>query len=513
MTPSCTTAAPKGCWGTTPLEHRKHYCNPKSRITRLAIKIIAKIAIVAAGTLIGFCIGGLVGAAIGCAIGVALVGMHALGFHLYRKHTQHQRIGPVAPNQIPHTWENVDQGNKVSFLSSGQQTIEAKFKLMEEAKQSIELSANFAAGPQLDKLLDLAEQKLKIEPGIKLHFILSSVLISIKQKKRIKQLNKTYRGQCQILTTGIHPNFHRDKASTTENHAKILVVDEKLAVIGDSGFEDFYAQNGYEVSIFPPKRDLLKRKFLGFATNSCDLLIQGPLVKQMREEYFRLHYIWEARSRKSARKTPPARYFPLDENLPIANLPEMSLVKVEKLQFFGSDPDCPFNPITDEYVRLINAAEKTIHIANMEFSPSQKIKDALKKAEKRHVNITLFTNSGGACAPLSQLLFCPANRMNYGLANQVYEFYVKNILLHQKTMVVDGKRWIVGSYNCGPKSARFDYESAVSGQSTEIGKAILDNYEIMKNYSNLYEGEEKKKITKRPFHKAFLTNFLLPMFS
>jgi phosphatidylserine/phosphatidylglycerophosphate/cardiolipin synthase-like enzyme len=478
---------PERFYGTTPLAERTHYSDATtSRIAPIAIAIFTSLA---AGAIIGFAIAAVVGACAGAAIAVAITAVAIAIFSLYKETCRYALVGPYLPadfiaNTSPHP--DAPKINKVLYYPTGKQSTEAKFHLLESAKQSIELSANFAGGAHLDRLLDIFKEKLR-DPNFKIHFIVSEDLITKEQQQRITKLNTAHPESCHILVTARSLNHHRDTLSTTENHAKMVLVDGSFAIVGDSGIQDFYDHQGDGKFDDNSKRELslqtrFKERFLGRATKSADLLIHGPLATQMRESYFRLHAVLEKRTTATFKK----RYFPLDATKPILDadtLPKPPLRKVSNLHFFGSDPDCPYNSITKEYVRLIQTAKKTITICNMEFSLVPELRSALEQAKKNNpkLTVTLITNGKHPTSPGSQELFVPANRMHYSpdVIDTVCEFKVHKTLLHQKAMLVDGKSWVIGSYNISPKSAYYDYESAVSGTSRNIGAQFKRDFDKM----------------------------------
>jgi phosphatidylserine/phosphatidylglycerophosphate/cardiolipin synthase-like enzyme len=147
------------------------------------------------------------------------------------------------------------------------------------------------------------------------------------------------------------------------------------------------------------------------------MLIHGPLVQEIRENYFRLHAVFESRSAPHKPQQLAKRYFALNPNkerISTDNLPGGPLRKVSKLAFFGSDPDCPRNAITEEYIRLIKTARKTITISNMEFVLVPEIKAALAEAKRLNpqLKVTLITNGTQRKSPTIFPKKAPAMIMN-----------------------------------------------------------------------------------------------------
>ena len=149
--------------------------------------------------------------------------------------------------------------------------------------------------------------------------------------------------------------------------------------------------------------------------------------------------------------------------------------------------------ITAEYARLIRNATDEIKIANLYLSPADEIFDALLDAVNRGVKLTILTNGReDGFTPEFTNFFCWANRMSYipffhgktfsfwdywnvketqPKKTQIYEYHVRDILLHKKVMLVDGHLFVVGSYNLGIKSHLSDYESVMVIDSAEVAAA------------------------------------------
>lgn len=162
------------------------------------------------------------------------------------------------------------------------------------------------------------------------------------------------------------------------------------------------------------------------------------------------------------------------------------------------------NAITKEYVRLINEAKEEIIIANLYFCPVDDVYNALMGAVNRGVKLTVLTNGISDYSPQYTKYFCWANRINYApllygkkfsmwdsryATNaelkkvRFFEYHVKDILLHKKMMVIDGRYSVIGSYNLGYRSDIGEYEMIVIFDAQEIANDLKKVHEKDLSYS------------------------------
>jgi phosphatidylserine/phosphatidylglycerophosphate/cardiolipin synthase-like enzyme len=123
----------------------------------------------------------------------------------------------------------------------------------------------------------------------------------------------------------------------------------------------------------------------------------------------------------------------------------------------------------------------------------------------------VLTNGVGEFSPQYTQYFCWANRMNYvpvfyGSSfhfwdawfmsskpvknTHVYEYHVKDVTLHKKVMIVDGKTSLVGSYNLGVRSDMGDYEMVIRLDSTTIASDLINVHKKDLQHSREISPEE-----------------------
>ncbi len=164
-----------------------------------------------------------------------------------------------------------------------------------------------------------------------------------------------------------------------------------------------------------------------------------------------------------------SRYFPV-EGVKGVNLefkqPE-GLFKNVKVRFFVGGPEHRGNnPITNECVKLIKSANKSIMFGNSQFNPDKKILKALKQ---KKIKVTGIFNKN-----VQKLFLVYPSRVNYKYLNKIYEYDRGPTLYHKKILVIDNKKAMIGSYNFSQKSAHYDNEIALEIEDEQF-TGVLKN--------------------------------------
>jgi phosphatidylserine/phosphatidylglycerophosphate/cardiolipin synthase-like enzyme len=187
------------------------------------------------------------------------------------------------------------------------------------------------------------------------------------------------------------------------------------------------------------------------------------------------------------------RFFDLEENQPL-KCPlfheEEGLVRDSRLKYIVGGPEHRGqNPITNEIAHLIEDSSQEVNIANLLFNPDKKISMALTKAKAKQVALNGYFNGTGVGSSAGHYLYAWPNRYNYHLLSNVYECEKENILYHKKVMTVDKRYAVVGSYNFGVKSAKWDYENVCVFDDPRIAALMEQALEEDKHFSAHFSGD------------------------
>lgn len=396
-----------------------------------------------------------------------------------------------------------DTRSAVMVTRDAAETTRWKLELLRHAQQSIEVSANFAGGPDYRQGLRFMAEAMDRNPNLQVHLMYETILMDPEDKAMTEAIARDYPEQFHAVQNAIELEIVEYGASIG-NHLKILVVDEKYFVIGGTNFEQTLSTEGLRPEIEPHRDNGVGA--LGYAgSRDMDVVGVGPMAETLRKVYFVTHARFERlildgrMVRDDAELAPYSRYTSIDASKAtviesLDNNPELIRGAPVKLTVGGAHY-AGGNPITHEYTRLITNAQKTIDIGNLYMMPVRPIFNALLDAGNRGVAMTITTNGVHDRSPHMTELFAWGGRLNYyplltGVelegpdyffadeipANnvQLREYYVERVAYHKKMMVVDGKTVVIGCYNFGKKSDTGDYELILTIESEIAAKKALE---------------------------------------
>ncbi|MCH9625515.1 MAG: Cardiolipin synthase [Chlamydiales bacterium] len=414
-----------------------------------------------------------------------------------------------------------EKENAFIVCDNGLEMFEWDIDALRQATEFVEISACLFGGEIARRLLSEIEARITKVPNLQVYILTTPILLEEDDKRMIDRL----------LTKYPH-NFHLEHASSivllwpdisgVDNHIKMFVVDEKYFSVGGTNLDESQCS----VGTFTPSRENKKTSIvtqgLPAAMRDQDIVGRGTFAKQLRETFYKAYSIWENYNKTGILEKNPEKFKdnphfkPLSAD-PVVQRFELSDRKKEindsNIKLVLGGPYQNQNAITAEYVRLIDSAKEEIDIANLYFCPVEPIFKALLRAVNRGVHLKVITNGLTDIAPDYSQFFCWANRMSYvpmfygdtfhfwdvwSVANkavkntEISEYYVKNVLLHKKMMLIDGKKAVVGSYNLGTRSDMGDYELIVVIDSAEITGDLKDVFNKDLTFSRRVTPEEAR---------------------
>jgi cardiolipin synthase len=224
------------------------------------------------------------------------------------------------------------------------------------------------------------------------------------------------------------------------DHRKILVVDGRVGFTGGMNIGD-----EYDGDAGAPGR-----------WKDTHVRVEGPAVKYLQRAFMGMRW------RKEGDAVAEADYFPpLREDGPHA-------VRV-----------LPTTPLLGRpYVRIvlrraIHAARRTVHATQSYFLPDARVLWSLRAAARRGVEIGLVVPSVSD-VPLA----LHAGRSTYGrlLRSGVSLHEFQGLILHQKTVIVDGEWSILGSANMDIRSFRINHEISLDVLGRDFAERLEDAF-------------------------------------
>ncbi|MDE2301577.1 MAG: hypothetical protein KGK11_03355, partial [Sphingomonadales bacterium] len=229
------------------------------------------------------------------------------------------------------------------------------------------------------------------------------------------------------------------------DHRKILVVDGRLALVGGVNLATEYEINRFAKSGSPANATDLPWR-------DTDIEVTGPAVAQL-EGIFVQHWREQRGPDLPLVLDPPPAAAPTGDSV---------------VRFIASSPHHPVRRYYVTLVSALRAAERSITVEAAYFVPTRDETAALVAAAARGVDVALIVPSK-TDSPVSQAV----GRSHYGalLRAGVKIYERKGVILHSKTMTVDGVWSVVGSSNFDHRSIVYNDEvdAIVIGTSTAAG--------------------------------------------
>jgi cardiolipin synthase len=202
------------------------------------------------------------------------------------------------------------------------------------------------------------------------------------------------------------------------DHRKILIVDGKVAITGGVNISQVYSSGppgtGDEQGAQMPWRD-------------TDVQIEGPAVAEFQKLFLNT---WQ---RQKGATLSDRNYFPdmKGEGNTLVGVLGSTEGEANRITFIM-------------YVAAITFAENSIHMTNAYFAPDSQIMKALTDAAKRGVDVKIILPGA-----TDRSLALYAGQYYYAdlLKSGVKLYKRRNVLLHAKTLVIDGIWSTVGSTN------------------------------------------------------------------
>jgi cardiolipin synthase A/B len=313
------------------------------------------------------------------------------------------------------------KGNKVTLLVDGPATYAAMFKAIRQATDHINLETfiiedivtNEETGLNLADLL-LQKQAAGVQVNI-LYDSRGSYSTPAPFFQRLRN------GGIQVAEFNpLNPVKARGKWRLAKSdHRKILIVDGRIAFTGGINISQVYS-SGLSGSREPSRTPIPWR--------DTDVQIEGPAVAEFQKLFLDT---WQ---RQQGAKLDERNYFP-----DLKKEPGNTLVGV-----VGSSPGEANRLTFVLYVSAITFAENSLHMTNAYFVPDHQTVEALTDAARRGVAVKIVL-SGTSDSSLIQY----AGQYYYSelLKSGVRLFRRNQVLLHAKTLVIDGVWSTVGSTN------------------------------------------------------------------
>lgn len=420
----------------------------------------------------------------------------------------------------------------VYVLEDGGGSLVARAWLAEYAEQTIDIQY-FIFSPDNVGLIASDYLVRAADRGVKVRLLVDDVMVDAGIHE-ILTLDSHDNIEIRIYNPGVNlgknlvarlKKFATDfRGANQRMHNKTFIVDGKVTITGGRNIADEYFDYDHEynfrdrdVLLLGKVNESIENSFEDFWTSPLSVPVTG-LVSEEKANYAdtarfdRLHQY----------ACNPENFWPQVRER-IQNLPAMfeslrtsgNLVWLENVQFVSDIPGknnsgtlAGGGVCTDSLVNLIRNARTSIDIQSPYLITTEKSRELFKSAVKRGVKIRILTNSMASTDNMEAFSGYQRDRkelLQTGV--KIYEFrpdamerfqvmtgalqeklsFTPIFGLHAKSMVVDGRIAVIGTFNLDPRSANLNTECITIIRSGKIAAGVLAGMETEFKAENSWE--------------------------
>ncbi|PLP97969.1 cardiolipin synthase [Cupriavidus pauculus] len=340
-------------------------------------------------------------------------------------------------------------GNKVLLLKDGPATFQAMFSAIRSAKDHINLETYIIEDDAVGNRF--ADELIKKQAqGVQVNLIYDSVGAINSPKEYFKRLSDS--GINVLEFNPVNPMSAKKGWDVNQrDHRKLLIVDGRIAFLGGINISSVYSSGSFRPKSRPQPAG-------SPAWRDTHMRVEGPVVHEFQKLFLAT---W---AKQKGKTLAPRNYYP-----------KLGNTGTEVVRAIGSSPDEPYSLIYATLLSAIGSAVTSVYLTNAYFVPDPQLLAALKDAATRGVNVRLILPSRTD----SWLVFF-AGRSFYDelLRSGVKIFERRDVLLHAKTVVIDGIWSTIGSTNLDWRSFLYNDEvnAVILGQ--EFGAQMQAMFDV-----------------------------------
>ena len=350
-------------------------------------------------------------------------------------------------------------GNKATLLIDGPTTYKSMFEAIEKAKDHINLETYIfdpdEAGQRFADALIAKQQS-----GVQVNIIYDSVGSLNTPAEFFQRLRDT--GMNVLEYNPVNPLKLRKGWNVNQrDHRKLMIIDGEIAFVGGINISGVYSSGSSSFGSRSGSSSTSEDDEKGaedIPWRDTHVRIEGPVVSEFQKLFITT---WTEQKGK-----------------PLASrnyLPKQKAKGKLVIRAIGSSPLEPYSQIYVTLISAINSAETSICITNAYFVPDPQLKQALKDAAARGVDVRLILPG-----KTDSKLVWYASRSHYTdlLKDGVKIYERQDALLHAKTAVIDGVWSTIGSTNLDWRSFLHNQELDAVVLGDEFGRQVSDMFEM-----------------------------------
>lgn len=398
---------------------------------------------------------------------------------------------------------------RVRLLARNEDAWYARWLLASEARETIDVQY-FVFRPDLFGKSFLGLLRRKAAEGVRVRLMIDARGSSDLARRLREQVYLRELVRMEGVEVRVFRPWHRSllelprdvRRVLASNHDKILVVDGKRALVGGRNLSRSY--------FTPPADD-------AGAYRDCDVMLEGaPVASKATRAFelewghrtnYRVHPGWFDRVEDQGAELDLARramqrwiqgrgvWEPTGRYAEVIRAQNAELVRYPGLTSYDAFTRDPWggaargvevklldkdtlvgetNEITGELLRLIDAAEETIHIQSAYLVLTARAREALARAGRRGVRITIHTNSPASSrSHFTQAFFLKEWwTLLRDIPNLEIAMQVNRHKVHAKVLTFDDAVLWVSSYNLDPMSETINSEVATVVASPSLARRM-----------------------------------------
>jgi cardiolipin synthase len=334
-------------------------------------------------------------------------------------------------------------GHEVEVFMNGDETYSRLWSDLRSAKSSITLQLYYCnKGRMADELKEILLERARA--GVHVHFLYDSFGTSLKEEYFDS-----------LRSAGVHAEKFRPfswramQKVQHRAHIRVIVIDGKIGYTGGFGIDDKWFGDGRS-------KDQWRDSNVRFT---------GPAVRQLQATFI---VCW---AETTGHLLTGDLFFPdvgreFGYSGPLAGL-------------LHASPTIGSTPAERLFALSMAAARKRLYVSNSYFVPDLAFRNLLCAAAKRGVDVRILTVSKNT--DVKSTWYAGRARYEQLLSGGVRIYEYQPVMMHAKTLVVDGLWSSCGSMNADNRSMSFNEESNLvifdAGVAAKLEKLFLDDLE------------------------------------
>jgi len=148
------------------------------------------------------------------------------------------------------------------------------------------------------------------------------------------------------------------------------------------------------------------------------------------------------------------------------------------------------SPLRPGLCKLMRSARKTLEMTMAYFAPDDELIDELCRAGRRGIKVRLML-PGRCDLPVVRVAARSFYETLLGCGIEIYER--QGVVLHAKTMIIDGQTSVIGSTNLDYRSIEYNCESSAIIRSAEFGAQMRELFENDVSFANKIQLREWRR--------------------